>query len=246
MYKKNIYGLIGKNIPYSFSKKIFTKKFKKENLKKNFYYIFDIKNIFFLKKILYNNSFIKGLNVTIPYKESIIPFLYDLSLESKKIGAVNTIVPTKLGYIGYNTDIYGFEHSFIKNIKKFHKRALILGTGGAAKSVFFVLNKLGIKSKFVSRKKKKNNLSYKEINFFLLKKYKIIINCTPIGSYPEIKKFPLIPYKYLNYKHYLYDLIYNPIETSFLKKGKKMGCFIKNGLEMLYLQAKKSWKIWNK
>ncbi|WP_110493512.1 shikimate dehydrogenase family protein [Candidatus Karelsulcia muelleri] len=241
-----IYGLVGKNIFYSFSKKFFEKKFKKEKIKNTIYSLYDIKNISFLKKILNNNSNLLGFNVTIPYKEKIMNKIHYINKKLLKIGSINTVKIINDKTIGYNTDIYGFEKSFKKNLKFFHKKALILGTGGVSKSIMYVLTKLGIKYLFVSRKKKeKNCISYSEISKELIYNYNIIINCTPVGTFPNINECPNIPYKFLSKNHYLYDLVYNPKETLFLKKGKKKGCVVQNGIKMLFLQANLSWKIWN-
>lgn len=242
-----IFGLIGKNIEYSFSKQFFIKKFKEEKIFNCKYEIFDIKNISMIKNIFKNNSNLLGLNVTIPYKEKIIKYLSSLSREALKIGAVNTIkIKSNNKYIGYNTDIYGFEKSFIKHLKIYHKKALVLGTGGASKAISFVLNKLNISHKLVSRKESKNTIFYSEINKYIMDNYNIIINCTPLGTFPLLNKtYPKIPYDYLSNKHYLYDLVYNPSETIFLKKGIEKGCIIQNGLDMLYEQANISWNIWN-
>ncbi|WP_238785391.1 shikimate dehydrogenase family protein [Blattabacterium cuenoti] len=257
-----LFGLVGKDISYSFSKDFFIKKFHIESINYANYEIFDISNINKISCILKIPN-LKGFNVTIPYKKTIIPFLDDLSEESAKIGSVNVvkikIIKNKKYLVGYNTDIIGFERSFMEDLNK-HKqlcysrittnniiKALILGTGGASLSVAFVLEKLNIPHKWISRNKKNNNyLSYEDVNQKLLNMYKIIINCTPVGTYPLIQCFPKFPYKYLTDKHYLYDLVYNPIETVFLKKGKQYNAIIRNGLKMLHIQAEESWKIWMK
>lgn len=240
-----VFGLIGKNINYSFSEKFFNKKFEKEFIKNATYKLFDIENIHIIKKLFVDIKNLHGLNVTIPYKQEIIPLLTDLSQEAKQIKAVNTIKIIDCKYIGYNTDIYGFEQSFFKKLRLYHKKALILGTGGSSKAVIFVLNKLNMPYVCISRKQSINTLSYEDITSVFLKTYQIIINCTPIGTYPNIHECPLIPYEALSTKHYLYDLVYNPFETLFLKKGKEQGCTTQNGLDMLHIQANKSWEIWN-
>lgn len=243
-----IFGLIGKNINYSYSELFFKKKFKKENIKDAIYKIFDIKNIEILKDLLDRVPNLCGLNITIPYKEKVMNLIHNSSEEALKIGAVNTIKIISKQLIGYNTDIYGFEKSFLIKKKKYHKNALILGTGGASKAIAFVLKKLNISYLYVSRYKKKdtlNTITYLDITPDIINNYQIIINCSPIGTYPNINESPAIPYQLLSSIHYIYDLIYNPYETSFLKKGKNMGCTIQNGLKMLHLQANKSWKIWN-
>lgn len=239
----NIFGLIGKNIEYSFSKNFFEQKFKKENIKNCVYKIFDIKNLKGVKNYIINNKNIKGLNVTIPYKEKILKIVDEVSKDVKYIQAVNTLKIIDNKIIGYNTDIIGFEKSFI-NKSLYNKKALILGSGGASKAVAHVLNKHKIKFLIVSR----NNInfcSYNDINKNMLNEYKIIINTTPVGTFPDINKAPNIPFDYITQHHYLYDLIYNPKETLFLKNGKKKNAKTKNGLSMLHIQATESWKIWN-
>lgn len=246
--KNKKFGLVGRNISYSFSREYFTKKFKNLNLKKYEYVNFDISKITNFKAvILEQKDVLKGLNVTIPYKQEVMLFLDELDEKAKKIGAVNTIKITKKGRLkGYNTDEFGFKKSLQPLLKKHHKKALILGTGGASKAVAFALSKLNIHYEFVSRNKSKELLSYQEIDKKKLQEYTIIINCTPLGTHPNIKECPKIPYCFLNEEHLLYDLIYNPSETLFLQKGKEAGATIKNGFEMLELQAEKAWKIWNK
>jgi len=240
------YGLVGKNISYSFSENYFTKKFKKEQITDANYQTFDISEVNQFKKLLKDKS-IKGFNVTIPYKETIVPLLDKLNSKSAQIGAVNTIKVTKNGLLkGYNTDYYGFQKSLEPLLEKHHKKALILGTGGASKAVAFALERLNISYRFVSRTQTDSILSYHQIDKNILTHYYIIINCTPLGTFPKVSESPNIPYKKLNSKHLLYDLIYNPEETEFLKKGKTQGSKIKNGLEMLELQAEKAWIIWNK
>lgn len=241
------FGLIGKNISYSFSREYFKKKFEKENIKDATYLNFDLKNIEEFESIFKENPEIAGLNVTIPYKEEIIPYLDKLSKKAKKIRAVNTIKITKNGNLkGYNTDCYGFKKSIKPLLKKHHKRALILGTGGASKAIAFTLKELNIEFKYVSRKKSVSCFSYNEIDDTILKKFQIIINCSPLGTYPNIEEYPNIPYKYLTNQHLLFDLIYNPTETRFLQFGKQQGTQTCNGLKMLELQAEKAWEIWNK
>ncbi|AWU43056.1 shikimate dehydrogenase [Blattabacterium punctulatus] len=250
-YKKNnkyIFGLIGREISYSFSKKFFLKKFQKESIIQTTYEIFDIPKIEEVLSI-FNNPYLKGCNITIPYKKSIISFITELMPEAKTIGSVNVIkIDEKKNRIGYNTDIVGFELSFKKDMNKFsykNPKALILGTGGVSSSISFILNKLGIDYKYVSRKKDKNFLVYEEINQDLLENYQIIINCTPLGTYPKINLCPSLPYEWISSHHYLYDLVYNPPKTLFLKKGEEKGAMIRNGLEMFRIQAEESWKIWN-
>ena len=241
------FGLLGKNISYSFSKKYFTEKFALGNLDGYVYENFDLQSIEDFPKLIAENPEIKGLNVTIPYKEEIIPYLNKLSKKAAQIGAVNVIRFTKKGTLkGYNSDYYGFKKSLQPLLQSHHKKALILGTGGAAKAVAFALNELGILYTFVSREEKEGMIDYNRINATTFDNYHIIINCTPLGTSPNIKDFPLLPYQFFTEKHIAFDLIYNPEETQFLKKAKKKGAITKNGYEMLVFQAEKAWKIWNK
>jgi shikimate dehydrogenase len=241
------FGLLGRNISYSFSKGYFTKKFVTENLLNCSYDNFDIPEITDFSKIIKQNPDLIGMNVTIPYKEVVIPYLDELSEKAASIGAVNTIKFSKDGKSkGYNTDYYGFMESLKPLLQKHHKKALILGTGGASKGVAFALKELEIDYLFVSRSQKDNVLSYDQISAKTFDDYQIIINCSPVGTSPTIDAYPLIPYEYFTPKHIAYDLIYNPEETQFLKKAKAKGAQTKNGLDMLVFQAEKSWEIWNK
>ena len=244
MKKSKKFGLIGKNIDYSFSKKYFLEKFKKENLDYT-YSNFDIVNISEIESILQNNS-ISGYNVTIPYKEEIIKFLDEIDEVAKDIGAVNTIKKIDNKNIGFNTDSIGFEKSLLPLIEnKTPKNALILGSGGASKAIKYVLKKLKINYSTVSRKEGKSEFVYENLNEVILNKFKMIINCSPVGTFPNINNCPNIPYEFLTKDHILYDLVYNPIESLFLKRGRKLGCKTKNGLEMLEIQANESWSVWN-
>lgn len=241
------FGLIGKDISYSFSKKYFTEKFSKELFDDCTYENFDIPTIEEFPNVLKENPDLKGLNVTIPYKEAIIPFLDTMSDKAFRIGAVNVIRFTKKGNLkGYNSDWYGFKKSLEPLLQPHHKKALILGTGGASKAVAFALDKLGIFYTFVSREATENAIDYNRINTTTFDNFQIIINCTPLGTSPNTKEFPPIPYEFFTEKHIAFDLIYNPEETQFLKKAKKKGATIKNGYEMLVFQAEKAWTIWNK
>ncbi|WP_088323246.1 shikimate dehydrogenase family protein [Polaribacter tangerinus] len=245
--KNKTFGLLGKNISYSFSRGYFTEKFLKLNLTNHNYVNFDLQTIEDFPSILKSTPFLGGINVTIPYKEAVLPYLEMLDDTAKDIGAVNTIKIVKNGQLkGYNSDVVGFTKSIIPLIKEHHKFALILGTGGASKAVAYGLHKLGISYKFVSRKPSKaNEISYSSLSEQVLKKYQLIVNCTPLGTSPEIEKYPDIPYQYLTNLHLLYDLIYNPVLSTFLSKGKAQGAIVKNGYEMLELQAEESWRIWN-
>jgi shikimate dehydrogenase len=244
---KRRFGLVGKNIDYSFSKKYFTEKFAAALFEDCSYENFDLPVIEDFLKTINENPDLKGLNITIPYKESIIPYLDTLSKNAEKIGAVNVVKFTKKGKLkGYNSDYYGFMKSLEPMLQPYHKKALILGTGGAAKAVAFALEKLGILFTFVSREEKEGLIDYDLINATTFDNYQIFINCTPLGTSPNTKEFPPIPYDYFSDEHIAFDLIYNPEETVFLKKAKKKGATTKNGSNMLVLQAEKSWEIWNK
>lgn len=236
----NRFGLIGRNISYSFSQTYFEEKFRNEGLKDCSYQIFDLNEIQEVEK-LFESADIKGLNVTIPYKQEIIRYLDKLSPEAKKIGAVNCVQISNGIKTGYNTDVYGFEISLKNFIPNQEIEALLLGDGGAARAVRYVLDKLGIKNKTVSRK---GNFSYAELNRSEIEKHSLIINCAPLGTFPAVEQYPEIPYDFLCPNHYLFDLIYNPAKTRFLEFGEKKGAKIKNGYEMLKLQAEKSWEIW--
>lgn len=245
--KQRIFGLVGKNISYSFSKKYFTNKFNEFFFDNCEYFNFDIESIDKLPKIIKENPKVLGLNITIPYKEDIIKHLDKTSKKAKKIGAVNCVKITKKGkLIGYNTDWYGFKKSLEKLITENHKKALILGTGGASKAVAFALQKLNIEYDFVSRQPNEFQYSYHDLNEKIFSEYYIIINTTPLGTFPNTEECPNINYKLFTSKHIAYDLVYNPEVSLFLKKARKNGALIKNGYEMLVLQAEKGWKIWNK
>ncbi|WP_299671904.1 shikimate dehydrogenase [uncultured Polaribacter sp.] len=245
--RNKVFGLLGKNISYSFSRGYFAEKFEALGFKKHKYKNFDILEIQDFPSILKNEAHLEGMNVTIPYKEAVIPFLDKLDKTAEKIGAVNTIKFTKRGNLkGYNTDVVGFENSITPLLKKHHKFALILGTGGASKAIAYALKKNKIKYKFVSRNPEgKKEIGYQELTEEIIYKYHIIINCTPIGTSPDIHLSPNIPYQFLSENHLLFDLIYNPKISTFLSKGKEKGASIKNGYEMLELQAEESWRIWN-
>jgi len=239
------FGLVGKNISYSFSRGYFHEKFKVLNLPHHSYQNFDLEKIEDFSALLTDTEYLKGLNVTIPYKEDVISYLDSIEESAKEIGAVNTIKIDKKGLTGYNTDAYGFQKSLEPHLKPYHKKALILGTGGASKAVAYVLKKLDIDFKFVSRSGKNNGLTYENLTPSIIKENTLIINCSPIGTYPDIDKKPKIPYSGIHDRHLLYDLIYNPEKTAFLKFGEKRGAQIYNGLRMLELQAEKAWEIWN-
>ena len=241
------FGLIGYPLAHSFSKEYFTRKFLKENLDDHEYLNFPINTISGFPQIIEANPDLVGLNVTIPFKEQIIPFLDDLDFMAKKVSAVNTIKfiekHGKKILKGYNTDIYGFSESLKEVLNGRVEDALILGSGGASKAVAFVLDMMGVNYHIISRKS--GFRTYGELDESFILNYKIIINTTPLGTFPEVDTCPEIPYRYITPSHILFDLIYNPAETLFLKRGKENGATISNGLKMLHLQAQKSWEIWN-
>lgn len=241
------FGLVGKNIDYSFSRGHFTEKFRKEGLPYS-YQNFDLDAITQFPSILKEHSDIRGLNVTIPYKEEVMPYLDEISETARKIGAVNTIKFLSSGKTkGYNTDYYGFEKSIKPFLQPHHSHALILGTGGASKAVAFTLEKLDISFHYVSRNPTaKATYTYSELTDTIIKDHPLIINCTPVGTHPQIDTCPDIPYDAITKEHLLYDLIYNPAQTKFLLCGEKQGATICNGADMLEYQAEKAWEIWNK
>jgi shikimate dehydrogenase len=255
-----LYGLIGYPISHSFSKKYFSEKFEKENILDSAYDLFPIESITQLPQLIKDNPELCGLNVTIPYKENVIPFLNELDETAKIVGAVNCIkilnsnnspnsLPTPF-LTGFNTDVYGFRQSIKPFLENHHERALILGTGGASKAVHYVLKEIGIDCFFVTRDKSKVKsdkvFDYEELNEYILNAFKLIVNTTPVGMFPDINKAPEIPYEFVTSSHLLYDLVYNPEETEFLKRGKEKGALTVNGLSMLYQQAEEAWRIWKK
>ena len=246
----NLFGLIGYPLSHSFSASYFAEKFKKEGITDAEFRLFELNNIQEIKHLLINEPFLKGLSVTIPYKEKIIPYLDKLDEVAQKVGAVNSIKISKINnkiYLkGYNTDVIGFEKTLTPLLEIHHKKALVLGTGGASKAVVYVLEKLKIPYRIVSRNKSQFYLNYQELTRELIDSHQLIINTTPLGMYPNINNYPSIPYSFLNSSHLLYDLIYNPEETLFLQKGKLQNAKIKSGFDMLIEQAEASWKIWNK
>ncbi len=240
------FGLIGFPLTYSFSKKYFSDKFQQEHIADAEYLNFPIEKIEDVL-LIFENQNLHGLNVTIPYKEAIIPFLDELDSFASEVGAINTVVFREGKKIGYNTDVYGFEKALVGICNPDLKiKALILGTGGSSKAVAYVLKKLGIEFQFVSRTQKENTLSYTDLKPQTILEHQLIINTTPVGMFPKAQDAPDIPYSFIISQHLLFDLIYNPEETEFLKRGKQQGAEIKSGLEMLQLQAEKSWEIWNK
>lgn len=242
------YGLIGYPLGHSFSKNFFNEKFHSENIDAE-YVNFEIPSINELHNVLLSNPDLAGINVTIPYKEQVIPFLDELDADAAAIGAVNVIKihrqKGKIKLTGHNSDVIGFTQSIEPMLEPQHKKALILGTGGASKAVFHGLKKLGLETKFVSRTPREGMFAYEDLTPEVMAEYKVIINCTPVGMYPRANEYPDIPYDCLTSHHLLYDLLYNPDTTLFMKKGADRGAITKNGLEMLLLQAFAAWDIWN-
>lgn len=240
------FGLIGYPLTHSFSCKYFTEKFSKEQIADCSYQNYPLQHMDMLAALLKDNPDLEGLNVTIPYKQSVYPFLRELDATAGAVGAVNCIDLRGGRLRGFNTDVTGFELSLTPLLKDFHDHALILGTGGASRAVAYVLAKLGIHYHFVSRKASDGALSYDQLGESTMAENTIVINTTPLGTSPDIHSAPDIPYQYLSSRHLLYDLVYNPGETLFLQKGKARGAVIKNGYQMLVLQAEASWEIWNR
>ncbi|MBE8714201.1 shikimate dehydrogenase family protein [Sphingobacterium hungaricum] len=242
-------GLIGKTLGHSFSKKYYLEKFERENIRDIDYDLYELSAIEKFKELYESEPQLAGVNITIPYKEEALAYMDELSPEANEIRAINCVrIARNDGEIklkGFNTDAYGFEESFKKQLLPSHKKALILGNGGATKAVIYVLNKLGIDFLIVSRKESADSITYAELSPELMKEHQIIINCSPVGTYPLIDASPDIPYEFISDQHYLYDLIYNPEETLFLRTGREKGAVTKNGLDMLILQAEKNWEIWN-
>lgn len=254
------YGLIGFPLGHSFSKDFFLKKFQREGIDAA-YLNFEIPDVAMIRDIIREHPQLRGLNCTIPYKESVIPFLDDITHEAAKIGAVNVIAIRRnpkatasasgspdtddVRLIGYNSDIIGFTDSIRPLLAPHHGKALILGTGGASKAVRHGLENLGIEPVFVSRTAKDGCLTYADITPVLLREYTVIVNCTPVGMHPHTGEAPQLPYEALTPRHLLYDLIYNPAETLFLQKGARAGATTKNGQEMLERQALESWDMWH-
>lgn len=242
-----IYGLIGNPLTHSFSQKYFSEKFRKENIEDCNYLNFQIENIDVEIERLKHNPLLCGLNITIPYKSEIIRFLDKASKECQEINACNCIKIQNRKWNGFNTDITGFEQSFAPFLRPHNTKALILGTGGSSKAVAYVLKKLVIDFLFVSRKNESVNnvIFYNSLTESILQEYTVVINTTPLGMFPNVHDYPQLPYEYITPSHYFFDLIYNPSKTIFLAEAEKKGAVIKNGEDMLQIQAEESWKIWN-
>lgn len=258
-----LFGLIGFPLSHSFSEQYFTEKFQREGIKDAMYRKFPITDISLVPDLIKCHPNLKGFNVTIPYKEAIIPLLDESDETAKTVGAVNTVLrhPSVTlsmtsgaheKWIGYNTDVHGFRQSLKPFLASHHERALILGTGGAAKAVEYVLKQIGVECVFVSRFVRlsvveggKTVLAYSDLNEHVMRMCKLIVNCTPVGTSPNENIAPDIPYDFVTEHHFLYDLVYNPAETEFLKRGKAKGALTLNGLDMLKMQAEEAWRIWN-
>lgn len=242
------YGLIGYPLSHSFSKDYFNEKFENEGIDAA-YINYEILNVEGLSEIVHTTLELRGLNVTLPYKEQVVPLLDALSPEAEAIGAVNVIKVIHDGddvrLKGYNSDVIGFTKSIEPLLESHHRKALVLGTGGSAKAVFYGLKQLGLEPHYVSRTKKPGCLTYEEITPEVVKEYNVIVNCTPLGMFPNIGSCPNLPYEAMDSRTLLYDLVYNPEQTLFLRKGEERLATTKNGLEMLLLQAFASWDIWN-
>jgi shikimate dehydrogenase len=242
-----MYGLIGNPLGHSFSAKFFNEKFRKEGIEES-YNLFPLPDILCVNEMLRENKELKGFNVTIPYKEQIIPLLDSISKEAAEIGAVNVVrvdnYEGKQWLSGFNTDVIGFRESIRPLLRPEMKKALVLGTGGASRSVVYALSNMGIRVTLVSRAKNENTITYSELTKDIIESNLIIVNTTPLGMWPEIDRCPDIPYQFITDRHVCYDLVYNPEETKFLIKSKEKGAVIKNGIEMLHLQALAAWDIW--
>ena len=243
------YGLIGYPLGHSFSRSFFTKKFQEEKIDAE-YLNFEIPEVSTLLRIIQEHPHLKGVNVTLPHKVAVIPLLHELSPEAAAIGAVNVIrithTPTGETYLkGFNSDVIGFTDSIRPLLKSYHRKALVLGTGGASKAICRGLENLGIEWTYVSRNSGPDSLTYSQLTPMILKEYTVIVNCSPVGMYPKVDQCPSLPYECLTASHLLYDIVYNPTTTLFMKRGAKQGATVKNGIEMLERQAIASWEFWN-
>jgi shikimate dehydrogenase len=245
------FGLLGFPLEHSFSKKYFSEKFSKENKADHFYENYETADAADLRKIVHDNPELVGLNVTIPHKMNVLHMMDQADDVAQRIGAVNCIKIVRNGEAGkfqlhgFNTDVWGFELALRPILRPHHRRALILGTGGSSKAVSFVLRKLNIEHFFVTRNTSRFHYSYADLNANTIKAFQVIVNCTPLGMFPDTETYPDIPYEFLTHKNLLFDLVYNPPQTAFLVKGKEQGAFVHNGFRMLRLQAEKAWEIWN-
>jgi len=241
------FGIIGFPLSHSFSQHYFTQKFEQEGIADAVFKNYAIKDIDELENVLATEPMLQGLAVTIPYKKAVLPFLNTATEAVDQMGACNCIRIKDYRLIGHNTDVIGFEESFKPHLQPHHTKALVLGSGGAAAAVEYVLQKLNIGYLIVSRRAlpEKNIIDYKAVNAALLEQYNVIINCTPLGTYPNTDDAPELPYHLLTSQHYLFDLVYNPPLTKFLALGQAQGATIQNGYDMLTIQAEHNWRIWN-
>lgn len=240
-----VFGLIGNPLTHSFSKKYFTQKFEQENIAGCRYELYPLENIDQLPALLQQEPALEGINVTIPYKEQVLAYLDEQSPAVQQIKACNCIHIADGKLVGHNTDVLGFQRSLQQQLQPHHTQALILGTGGAAKAVAFALQQLQLSYQYVSRRPGDNTVVYEDLSPAFMQSHTLIINTTPLGTYPDTEQAPPIPYSLLTARHHLYDLVYNPAETLFLRKGKEQGAQVQNGADMLVIQAEESWKIWN-
>ena len=239
------FGLIGYPLGHSFSKKYFADKFEREGITGNVYELYPLEQIGQIEELLNSNPNLAGLNVTIPYKEQVIAYLDSMSPVVEEIGACNCIHIQEGRLMGHNTDVIGFSRSLLPKLKPHHKKALILGTGGSSKAVAYTLKELNIPFLQVSRNPSEGMIGYEEMDQSMLEAHTLLINTTPVGMYPDIEKAPAIPYQFIGADHYLFDLVYNPERTRFLKEGAMRGATVENGSDMLVIQAEASWEIWN-
>lgn len=246
----HVFGLIGYPLGHSFSRGFFTDKFNREGIDAE-YLNFEIPKAEMLLEVVSNNPNLKGLNCTIPHKQAIIPLLDVLSPEAERIGAVNVIritrddSPRGFHLKGYNSDIIGFSDSLRPLLQPHHRKTLVLGTGGASRAICVGLEKMGIEWRYVSRSPREGYFTYADLTPEVMEEYTIIVNCSPVGMHPKMDACPALPYEALTPRHLLYDLVYNPLETLFMRRGKAQGATVKNGLEMLHLQALASWEMWH-